>query len=598
MVEATMTAQALYRRWRSRTFEEVLGQEHVTRTLRNALLGGRIAHAYLFAGPRGTGKTTMARLLAKAVNCLSEGEEKPCNQCSICQAINEGRLLDLIEIDAASNRGIDEIRDLREKVGFRPNEAQYKVYVIDEVHMLTNEAFNALLKTLEEPPPHVIFVLATTEPHKIPATILSRCQRFDFRRASLGDLRRKLNHICESEGIAIEEAALELVVRSAGGSFRDAESLLDQLASYGDDEIILAQVQAVLGTVSSQAIGKLVGHLVKRDVAGGLDLINQAVGDGVDPRQFNRELVEYLRGLLLIKAGNGAGLLNVTAEVLAEMESQAWQLSTKALLRTVRLFNQASLDLKASLQPQLPLELAFIEATLDPARQIGATAPCREDSDTEGGPVSETQRRTDQEVTTPPPTSATSSTVLQEGQAAESSSTTQAVAVDTSPQSSSTEEPPMGEESPPASGLTLEQVRLNWAQILAEIRPHNRSAEALLRSGRAEAVEGNVIVLGFPYAFHKERVEEPKCQALIEQVFSQVLGSPCRVKCTLVSKSSTKPTPSVQQSRQLPKTSQPEPPEEDGKDREPKEDKYRAIAKDPVVRAAVEKYGAQVVDVQ
>ena len=595
-----MTAQALYRRWRSRTFEEVLGQEHVTRTLRNALLGGRVAHAYLFAGPRGTGKTTMARLLAKAVNCLSEEDEKPCNQCSICQAINEGRLLDLIEIDAASNRGIDEIRDLREKVGFRPNEAQYKVYVIDEVHMLTNEAFNALLKTLEEPPPHVIFVLATTEPHKIPATILSRCQRFDFRRASLEDLRRKLNRICESEGIAIEAAALELIARSAAGSFRDAESLLDQLASYGDDEITLAQVQAVLGTVSSQAIGKLVGYLVKRDVASGLDLINQMVGDGVDPRQFNRELVEYLRGLLLIKAGNGASLLNVTAEVLADMENQARQLSTKALLRTVRLFNQASLDLKASLQPQLPLELAFIEATLDPAQQIGATVPCRENPVTERGPISEAQQEAGQEVTAAPPPSATSSTVLRGGQAVEGGKTTQAVDMGTSSQPPATEEIPTGmeKEAPPASGVTLQKVRLNWARILAEIRPHNRSAEALLRAGHAEAVEGNIVVLGFPYAFHKERLEEPKCQALVEQVFSRVLGSPCRIKCILVSKSSAQTTHSAQQGRQPPKTSQPEPAKGDGKVRESKDDEYRAITEDPVVRAAVNKYGAQVVDVQ
>lgn len=575
-----MTAQALYRRWRSRTFEEVLGQEHVTRTLRNALLSGRIAHAYLFAGPRGTGKTTMARLLAKAVNCLTEGDEKPCNQCSICQAINEGRLLDLIEIDAASNRGIDEIRDLREKVGFRPNEARYKVYVIDEVHMLTNEAFNALLKTLEEPPPHVIFVLATTEPHKIPATILSRCQRFDFRRASLKDLHRKLSRICESEGIAIEAAALELIARSAAGSFRDAESLLDQLASYGDDEITLAQVQAVLGTVSFQAIGKLVSLLVERDVAGGFDLINQVISDGVDPRQFNRELVEYLRGLLLIKAGDGANLLNVTAEILAEMENQARQLSTKALLRTVRLFNQASLDLKVSLQPQLPLELAFIEATLD------------EDSVTERGPLSETQQGTGQTVTSAPPPSDTSPTALREGQAVEGSRTTQAVATDTSPQPSSAEETPTGKEAPPASGVTLEKVRLNWAQILAEIRPHNRSVEALLRSGRAEAMEGNVVILGFPYAFHKERIEDPKCQTLVEQVFSQVLGNPCRIKCILVSKGNSTTAP------QPPKTPQPEPAKGVGKIRESKEDKYRAITEDPVVRAAVDKYGAQVVDVQ
>jgi DNA polymerase-3 subunit gamma/tau len=356
---------------------------------------------------------------------------------------------------------------------------------------------------------------------------------------------------------------------------------LDQLASYGDDKITLAQVQAVLGTVSSQAIGKLVGHLVKRDVAAGLDLINQMVGDGVDPRQFNRELVEYLRGLLLIKTGNGASLLNVTAEVLAEMENQVLQLSTKALLRTVKLFNQASLDLKASLQPQLPLELAFIEATLG------------EDSVTERGPVSKAQQGAGQNVTAAPP-SATSPTVLQEGQAVEGSRTTQAVAVDTSPQPPPTEETPTGREreAPPASGVTLEKVRLNWARILAEIRPDNRSVEALLRSGHAEAVEGNVVVLGFPYAFHKERVEEPKCQALVEQVFSRALSSPCRIRCILVSKSSSKTI------RQPPKTLRPEPAKGDGKDRESKEDKYRAVAEDLVVKAAVDKYGAQVVDVQ
>jgi len=374
-----------------------------------------------------------------------------------------------------------------------------------------------------------------------------------------------------------------LIIRSAAGSFRDAESLLDQLASYGDDEITLAQVQAVLGTVSSQAVGKLVGYLVKRDVAGGLDLINQVVGDGVDPRQFNRELIEYLRGVLLIKAGNGASLLNVTAEVLAEMENQARQLSTKALLRMLRLFNQASLDLKASLQPQLPLELAFMEAVLD------------EDSATESGrTVSETQQGAGPEVTAAPPPSATSPAVLQEDQAAEGSRTAQVVAVDTSPQPLSTEETTTGREgeAPPASGITLEKVRLNWARILAEIRPHNRSAEALLRSGCAEAVEGNIVVLGFPYAFHKERVEEPKCQALVEQVFSRVLGSPCRIRCILVSKSNSKPTP------QLTKTPRPEPAKADRKDRGSKEDKYRAIAEDPVVRAAVDKYGAQVVDVQ
>ncbi|MBC7260485.1 MAG: DNA polymerase III subunit gamma/tau, partial [Chloroflexi bacterium] len=272
-----MAAQALYRRWRSQTFAEIIGQEHVTQTLLNALRAGRIAHAYLFAGPRGTGKTSTARVLTKAVNCLDPQNGEPCNRCAICRSLNEGRSLDLIEIDAASNRGIDEIRALREKIAFAPSECRYKVYVIDEVHMLTNEAFNALLKTLEEPPPHAIFVLATTEPHKIPLTVLSRCQRFDFRRVSLSHLKQKLERICAQEGIRIQPAALDAIARYASGSFRDAESLLDQLASYGAEEISLEDVRRVLGTAPGEVISGMIQALVTRDVNTGLRLLNEAL---------------------------------------------------------------------------------------------------------------------------------------------------------------------------------------------------------------------------------------------------------------------------------------------------------------------------------
>ncbi len=350
-----MAAQALYLKYRPQTFDEVVGQEPITRTLRNALRQGKLRHAYLLTGPRGTGKTTTARLLAKAVNCHASEEERPCNVCPICVAITEGRLLDLIEIDAASNRGIDEIRDIREKVGFLPNEGRFKVYVLDEAHMLTEPAFNALLKTLEEPPPHVIFALVTTDPHKIPATISSRCQRFDFRRVPLQAIMDRLAFIAEQEGVTVEPAALELIARQGTGAMRDAISLLDQLTSYGD-EITLDQVQMVLGTVAGEAAGKLAACLADGDVAGGLDLINRTVGDGADPRQFGREVVEYLRGLLLIQEGAGTRLLNATAEQAAEMEALAQRMSAGRLLRAIRLFNEAATDLRRGLQaiPQLP----------------------------------------------------------------------------------------------------------------------------------------------------------------------------------------------------------------------------------------------------
>jgi len=302
--KAVMASQVFYRKWRPQLLSEVFGQEHVTKTLLNALANERVSHAYLFCGPRGTGKTSTARGLAKALNCLTGGKGEPCNNCAMCQAITEGRALDVIEVDAASNRGIDEIRNLREKVNYAPNEARRKVYIIDEVHMLTKEASNALLKTLEEPPPHVVFILATTETNKILPTILSRCQRFDFHRLSLNDVVTKLEHICKSEGIEIGAEALKLIARSATGSMRDAENLLQQMMTYYGKKIELAQAQSLLGISSDRRSRELVGHIVNRDIAAGIATINNVNNDGLDLRQFHRELMEYLRILLLVKTGS------------------------------------------------------------------------------------------------------------------------------------------------------------------------------------------------------------------------------------------------------------------------------------------------------
>ncbi len=269
-----MASQVFYRKWRPQLLSEVVGQEHVTHTLLNALAGERISHAYLFCGPRGTGKTSTARGLAKAINCLTNGKGEPCNTCEMCRAITEGRALDVIEVDAASNRGIDEIRDLREKVNYAPNQARRKVYIIDEVHMLTKEASNALLKTLEEPPPHVIFILATTEAHKLLPTILSRCQRFDFHRHTQANMVTKLSLISKSEGIDIEPEALKLIARSATGSMRDAENLLQQMMTYYGNKINLKQAQSLLGISGDQRARELVKHIINQDIAAGIATIN------------------------------------------------------------------------------------------------------------------------------------------------------------------------------------------------------------------------------------------------------------------------------------------------------------------------------------
>ncbi len=361
-------AQALYRKWRSQTFEEVVGQEHVTQTLRNALRDGRIAHAYLFSGPRGTGKTSTARILAKAVNCTAPEGERPCNECHNCIAINEGRMIDLIEIDAASNNSVDDIRELRDKVGFSPSEGLFKIYIIDEVHMLSTSAFNALLKTLEEPPPHARFVLATTEPHKIPATVLSRCQRFDFRRIPVPEIAAHLRHIADVEGFGVEDEALAAIGRSAQGCMRDAVSLLDQMRSFGTESVTLDQVQQVLGAVSIESVASLVDALAAKDVGAGLGLIQELLTNGASLTEFCQQVVEYLRGVMVVQMTGDAGLLSdLPADTVRRMQGQAKQLPGPATLFAIKRFSEAIPDLKGGYQPQLPMELALIESIQGPA---------------------------------------------------------------------------------------------------------------------------------------------------------------------------------------------------------------------------------------
>lgn len=369
-------AQALYRKWRSQTFEEVVGQDHVTNTLLNALREERVAHAYLFAGPRGTGKTSTARILAKALNCTDE-DAPPCNNCSLCTAINEGRLLDLIEIDAASNNSVDDIRELREKVGFQPSEARYKVYIIDEVHMLSSSAFNALLKTLEEPPPYARFVLATTEPHRIPATVLSRCQRFDFRRIPVAEITAHLSHIASHEGCNVDHAALQAIARSAQGCMRDAVSLLDQMTSYGgankDGEqpaINLEQVQQVLGTAASATVAEFVDVLASEDIAAGLQLVHKLLLQGASLHEFAGQVVEHLRAVMHVQmVGDGALLEDRPPEALETLQQQAKRIPTAQTLRAIKRLTQAMTELKGEYQPQLPLELALVELLQSPQPQ-------------------------------------------------------------------------------------------------------------------------------------------------------------------------------------------------------------------------------------
>ena len=359
-----MSYLVLARKWRPQTFSGVVGQEHVTETLRRAVEKKRLAHAYLFAGPRGCGKTTTARLLAKIINCEQPKGAEPCNECSSCRSIIEGRHLDVIEIDGASNRGIDEIRDLREKISYAPAQGRYKIYIIDEVHMLTPQAWNALLKTLEEPPAHVYLVFATTEPHKVPSTILSRCQRFNFKRLELREIVGQLEKICAEEKIAHEREALVLIARRSEGSMRDGESLLDQCVAASEGSVDLALVRRVLGLVEAPLVTELLRAVASRDRSGALGIVDRVVTAGLDLEEFFLAYVEGIRNLLVLSVGGekSAEYLDLTSGEVAELREIVSAFAAENLLFLFRAAVRAFRELKSSGQPRYQLEAAVTEA--------------------------------------------------------------------------------------------------------------------------------------------------------------------------------------------------------------------------------------------
>jgi len=362
----------LYRKYRPQTFAEVIGQEHVVKTLSNAISLGMISHAYLFSGPRGSGKTTIARLLAKSLNCQNRknGEFEPCNKCNSCLEIAGGRAIDLIEIDAASHRGIDEMRELRDGIQITPTKSKYKVFIIDESHQLTKEASNALLKTLEEPPSHAIFVLATTEIHKMIPTIISRCQRFDFRRLTLAEVIKRLEIIIEKEKVKVEKAALELIALNSGGSMRDAESLLDQVLTFSGtienrQEIKAQDIKNLLGLVETELVIKFTGLLSQKKASETLQFLNEVIEKGADLQEFTKSVINYLRQALILKiAGEEAAnpvIAGLTKEEFQKLKEQTDTLKEEEIRRIIELFLEAENKMKYSPIPQLPLELAIIE---------------------------------------------------------------------------------------------------------------------------------------------------------------------------------------------------------------------------------------------
>ena len=514
-------AQALYRKWRPQTFDDVVGQEHIVQTLRHALQTGHIHHAYLLAGPRGIGKTTTARLIAKAVNCRAEASERPCNRCEICEAVNAGRLMDLVEIDAASNTGVDNIRDLLEKVGYRPTQATYKVYVVDEVHMLSTAAFNALLKTLEEPPEHVIFVLATTEAHKIPETILSRCQRFEFRRIPLSALVQRLEAIAEAEGVTAEPEALELIARTATGSMRDAISLFDQMSAAG--EVTADYVRLMLGAERREVVRSLLAAWVEGDLTEGLNVINRAVDGGADPRQLARQTADFLRGLLLIRLGAAHTWTDPTSEERAIFAEMAQKTDPERVVEAVRLFSDVAAKQRTGWQPQLPLELAFVEATLQPAAPVQAMQQAVQRAEVVAPRVRE--RATVTPAASPP---------VRETKTPQRPATEQTSQADKPTPAPDATPPATG--SVPASGTLdpaiLESVTANWQEIIKQVQPVTLGALLRDASVGGTDAEGR-LVLTFQHAFHCDKVSQESNLRRLEELLARSFQRQVIIRCLL-----------------------------------------------------------------
>ncbi len=480
-----MPKQALYLKWRPMSFDDMIGQEHITRALRNSLKTGRIRHAYLFSGPRGTGKTTSARLLAKALNCLDPNADvKPCNVCSACVAVNEGRYLDLIEIDAASHTSVDDVRDLRDKIAFAPGEGQYKVYIIDEVHRFSGSAFDALLKTLEEPPAHAIFILATTEIDKVPQTIKSRCLPFEFRRVSVQEVADRLGQIAAEEGLHIERGALELVARQGTGSVRDSISLLDQIVSDPDEVITLDTVQRVLGTANMAAVKDLVNALVAADAPSGLHLIAATVDSGSDPRQFGMQTVEHLRSVLLTQTAS-SDLVEASREDQSLYEEQAALIGRGRLLKAIRAFNEAIMAYKGGWQPQLALELAFLESLSEDVAPVMVAASASAPS-----------------PNAPMPMSAAPVEALPPG-------------------------------TPPVVEVGV--IREKWMTLLRVLGSKNATAPDLVQYFHPLRVEGNVVYLVTDNHFYYDRIQTPiEKLRFVEWGLTAVHKVPLLVKVLLV----------------------------------------------------------------
>ncbi|CAN5883920.1 DNA polymerase III subunits gamma/tau [soil metagenome] len=550
-----MAHVSLYRRYRPQTFTEIVGQPHVTETLSQALTEDRLHHAYLFTGPRGTGKTSTARILAKAVNCVQGPTPSPCNTCDQCVTITDGANIDVIEIDAASHGGVDDVRDLRERVAFAPAAARMKVYIFDECHMLSTAGWNAFLKTVEEPPDHVLFVFATTEPHKVLATILSRTQRFDFRRLDADTLAERVAYIGEREQISFDTGSVALIVRAGDGSARDTESVLEQVMAFTGPKVTVEGVAEVLGATDDDLLADMAGSIAGGDVAALCRLVQRLADSGHDLRQFARDATEHLRVLFLLQSAPDADLVPATPEQLTRLQEQAGRLGQIELLRAVDLLAECQAQMRRG-NTRLPLELALAKAALpessgDPAaiaarldrleRRSGVDAvpatPTRQSpTPTRQSPTALPQSPTPQPVAESTPDSA--------------SQTPEAPPTDPAPQAAAeaTPEPATVSDSPqPAAAaggeheVDLDLVKQSWQAVLDRVKQQKVRWHALASMGRPVALQGQTVTLEFKpgHRFHADECGGEQGQRIIGGAIHDVLGLQARLRCTVATEDDT-----------------------------------------------------------
>lgn len=520
--------QALYRQYRPKTFDEVLGQRHITNILKNQIVKENIGHAYLFSGTRGTGKTSTAKIFARAVNCLSPENGNPCNKCEICQGILDESIMDVIEMDAASNRKIDDIRELKDKVIYPPTRAKYKVYIIDEVHMLTTEAFNALLKTLEEPPKHLIFILATTEPQKLPQTILSRCQRFDFKRITSKDLIENMRNICNNLKIDVEDDVLRLIARNTDGAMRDALSLLEQCLAIGETRITYEDAVNILGIVNSQTIFDIVDKVIDKNIEEGLELINQVIENGKDIHQFIKDFLYHFRNLMIVKTTKDpSSLIEVEESLLEKYMEQSKNIDINFILKALDILTTADEKAKWSTQPRIILEMAIIQLT-----KIGEELS-----------LEERIKRLEMGIKVENTSSTIKESVKKEAPKIDKSQklTTETPLkkpVEDPPKAIETEEAEVFEDS--EQEISFEQVNEDWGKILQAIRTVKVSLYALLVEGEPISFSNNVLTVGYKDGFgiHKEAISMPQNKLLVEKTISSFYKKNITVSFTMITEKS------------------------------------------------------------